>query len=181
MSLVAVGLQISTYNRKAHIYVITVHLMSKRQDVPPKRTYLPNCTVPQNNVNFPTFFTFSEPCIEIYLCNKKQKKCTLHFYIHGFVHRESNLVTVQQDATVFSLMYFCRLLYMFRELTPIIRSSYNCNYSFWHWTNGSTTIRSRCWAGSRPSWPVPEAVITVVLAPDDGCQQPKHVERPTEI
>jgi len=31
------------------------------------------------------------------------------------------------------------------ELTPIIRSSYNCNYSFWHWSTGSSTIRSRCW------------------------------------
>ena len=34
---------------------------------------------------------------------------------------------------------------MFRVLTPIIRSSYNCNYSFWHWSTGSTTIRYRCW------------------------------------
>jgi len=31
------------------------------------------------------------------------------------------------------------------------------------------------------SWPVPEAVITVVRAPDDECQHPKHVELPTEI
>ena len=35
--------------------------------------------------------------------------------------------------------------------------------------------------GSRPRWPMPEAVITVVPAPDDGCQQPKHVELPTEM
>jgi len=35
--------------------------------------------------------------------------------------------------------------------------------------------------GSRPGWPVPEAVITVVRAPDDGCQHPKHVEMPTEM
>ena len=27
----------------------------------------------------------------------------------------------------------------------------------------------------------PEAVITAVSAPDDGCQQPKHVELPTEM
>jgi len=30
--------------------------------------------------------------------------------------------------------------------------------------------------GSRPGWPVPEALITVVRAPDDGCQHPKHVD-----
>jgi len=28
---------------------------------------------------------------------------------------------------------------------------------------------------------VPEAAITAVPAPDDGCQQPKHVEPPTEM
>jgi len=55
----------------------------------------------------------------------------------------SNLITVQQDGTVFSLLYFCSQLYMFRVLTPIIRSSYNCNYSFWYWSTESTTIRSR--------------------------------------
>ena len=31
------------------------------------------------------------------------------------------------------------------------------------------------------SWPMPKAVITVVRAPDDGCQHPKHVELPTEM
>ena len=51
---------------------------------------------------------------------------------------------------LFSLLHFCRQLYMFRALTPIIRSSYNCNYSFWYWLTGSTTIRSRCWVGTDP-------------------------------
>jgi len=27
---------------------------------------------------------------------------------------------------------------------------------------------------------IPEAVFTVVPAPDDGCQHPKHVELPTD-
>jgi len=53
----------------------------------------------------------------------------------------------QKDATVFSLIHFCRQLYMFRVLTPIIRSSYSCNYSFWHWSTGSDTVSSRCWVG----------------------------------
>ena len=47
----------------------------------------------------------------------------------------------------FSSLHFCRQLYMFQVLTPIIRSSYNSNYSFWYWLTGSTTIRSRCWVG----------------------------------
>ena len=70
------------------------------------------------------------------------------FYIHGSVHRESSLITVQQDATVFSLLHSCRQLYLFRVMTPIIRSWYSCNYSFWQWLTGSITISSRCWVGT---------------------------------
>ena len=90
---------------------------------------------------------------------------------------------------LFGLLHVCRQFYMFRALTPIIRSWYNCNYSFWYWLAGSTTIRSRCWVGTTTTWvdgrwssySVPEAVITVVPAPDDGCQHPKHVELHTEM
>jgi len=47
------------------------------------------------------------------------------------VHRESMSITVQQDATMYSSLYFCKLLYMFRVVSPsIIRSTYNCNYSY---------------------------------------------------
>jgi hypothetical protein len=39
-------------------------------------------------------------------------------------------------ATIYSLLYFCKLLYMFRVvIPPIIRSTYNCNYNIWHWSN----------------------------------------------
>jgi len=35
-------------------------------------------------------------------------------------------ITFQQDATTYSLLYFCKLLYMFRVVTPpIIRSTYH--------------------------------------------------------
>ena len=49
---------------------------------------------------------------------------------------------------LFILLHYYRQLYMFRVLTPIIRSSYNCKYSFRFWLNGSTTIRFRCWVGT---------------------------------
>jgi hypothetical protein len=32
------------------------------------------------------------------------------FYVHGSVHRESVSITVLQDATIYSLIYFCKLL-----------------------------------------------------------------------
>jgi len=45
-------------------------------------------------------------------------------------------IIVQQDATIYSLLYFCKLLYIFRVVTPpIIRSTCNCNHSIWHWSN----------------------------------------------
>jgi hypothetical protein len=60
----------------------------------------------------------------------------LKFYVRGSVHRKSMSIIVQQDATMYVLLYFCKLLYMFRLVTPpIIRSTYNCNYSIWHWSN----------------------------------------------
>ena len=46
-------------------------------------------------------------------------------------------ITVQQDVTMYTLLYFCNLLCMFRMVTPSISSSstYNCNCSIWHWSN----------------------------------------------
>jgi magnesium-transporting ATPase (P-type) len=45
-------------------------------------------------------------------------------------------IIVQKDATMYSCLYFCNMLYIFRVVTsPNIRSTYNCNYSIWHWSN----------------------------------------------
>jgi len=49
------------------------------------------------------------------------------FCIHGSVHRESNLIISNK----IRLLQFITFLYMTRVLIPIIRSWYNCNYSFW--------------------------------------------------
>ena len=119
-------------------------------------------------------------------------KDLFNFYIRGSVHRESNLtlnpltwkirwapnnysrrqmgfnwaikglITVQQDVTVFSLLHFCRQLYMFRVLAPTIRSWYSCNYSFWYWLTGSTNIRSRCWVGTDSCVSIPDLLPSVL-------------------
>jgi len=37
---------------------------------------------------------------------------------------------------MYSLLYFCILLYMFQVVTPpIIRSTFNYYYSIWHWSD----------------------------------------------
>ena len=56
-------------------------------------------------------------------------QCVAPFWFQDLMR----FVVVQQGAAAFSLLYFCRQLYMFRVLTSTIRSSYNCNCSFWHW------------------------------------------------
>jgi len=75
--------------------------------------------------------------------------CFYEFYIHGSVQRESICNNCPTRCDLFSLLHFCRQLHMFQVLIlPIIRSLCNCNYSFWYWLTGSTTIRSHCWVGT---------------------------------
>jgi hypothetical protein len=109
-----------------------------------------------------------------------------HWIFYGCVHRESMSIIVQEDATVYSLLYFCKLPYMFRVVIPhIIRGTYNCNYSIWHESNRLCYLPLwwRSWnCVAETVWPVPDAVITVICAPDDGWNNhPKHVGQLTEI
>ena len=49
-------------------------------------------------------------------------------YVLIYCLQEMHGATIKSD--LFSLLHFCKQLYMFWMLTPIIRSSYSCNYSF---------------------------------------------------
>jgi len=69
----------------------------------------------------------------------------LYTWVHASWIEFNNCPT---RCNLFSLLHFCRQLYMFRVLTPIIRSLYNSNYSFWYRLTGSTTICSCCWVGT---------------------------------
>ena len=53
---------------------------------------------------------------------------------------------------------------MFRVLTPIIRSWYSCNYSFWYWLTGSTAIRFRCWVPTQKWERMVVDLLVLVLA-----------------
>ena len=65
------------------------------------------------------------------------------------------------------------MFYMFQVVpSPIIRSANNCIYSIWY-------LSHRYWylPVAVTVWQIPDAVDTVVCAPDDGCwYYPKHVE-----
>jgi len=76
----------------------------------------------------------------------------LFFYIHGFVHRESNLVFVQQDATLFSLLY--RVIRNnrpgFNNLPPRSPDATPCDFFLWGLRQGSglSSYSSRKYSGT---------------------------------
>jgi hypothetical protein len=80
---------------------------------------------------------------------------------------------------------------MFRVvLPPIIRSAYNCIYNIWYLSHRYWYLRLswkswnrfECAVGGVRVWQIPDAVDTVVCAPDDGWKYyPKHVEKFPDI
>ena len=66
--------------------------------------------------------------ITLFLAKKKTKISSLLYTWFRASWIEFNNCPTRCD--LFSLLHFCRQLYMFRVLKPINRSSYNCNYSF---------------------------------------------------
>jgi len=81
-----------------------------------------------------------------------------------------------------SIHYSASSLYMFWvSTTPIIRRTQNCNYSLRYSAATSLQLDQFGHVGGRQLnkkiWPVPEAVVTVLCTPDDGCGwHTKHVE-----
>jgi hypothetical protein len=85
-------------------------------------------------------------------------------------------ICIQQDATLHS--YICKLLYMFLVVSSsIIRNAYNCIYSIWYLSHRTAVSTPRWRQIAVTVWQIPDAVDTVVCAPDDGWRyHPKHVE-----
>ena len=87
-----------------------------------------------------------------------------------------------------SIYYSASSLYLFRvSTTPIIRSTQNCNYSLRYCAatslqRGQASLATLERGGCTKIWPVPEAVVTVLCTPNDGCGcHPKYVERTCRI
>ena len=71
-----------------------------------------------------------------------ERKVTLHWISYKCVRASCILFNnCPTRCDLFSLLHFCRQLYMFRVLTHIIRSWYSCNYSFWYWLTAMSKIR----------------------------------------
>ena len=81
-----------------------------------------------------------------------------------------------------SIYYSASSFHMFRvSTTPIISSTQTCNYSL-RYCAATSLKRGQAWprwseVAAQKIWPVPEAVVTVLCTPDDGCGwHPKHIE-----
>ena len=68
----------------------------------------------------------------------------IYIHIHTYTWVCASWIEFNNSPTrcdLFNLLHFCWQLYMFQVLTPIIRSLYNCNYSFWYWLTAINKIR----------------------------------------
>ena len=106
------------------------------------------------------------------------------FYIYGSVHRWTILIIVQRDATQSSLFIILQVHSTWFGCQTHPSSGVHKTV-----TTASGTVQlfpsnvaRRAWQSWREvaaqnTWPVPEAVVTVLCIPDDGCDwHPKHVE-----
>jgi hypothetical protein len=104
-----------------------------------------------------------------------------YFYIHGSVHRDSILIRsneMQQYAGIYLLQNYSTCFGCPSDPSPGEHKNVTA-------ASGTATIflqrgliRPRWRNVVAPIiWPVPEAVVTVLCSPDDGCDgHPKHVE-----
>jgi hypothetical protein len=107
------------------------------------------------------------------------KKLIWKFNVHGSVHRTNySDIRISNKMQRYTVYFILKLLYMFRVvLPPIVRSGNNCIYSIWYLSH------RYCYLPLQRQvvvtvWQIPDAVDTVVCAPDNGwLYHPKHVEQ----
>jgi hypothetical protein len=108
------------------------------------------------------------------------------FNVHESVHRKYTAIYIQQDAALHSLFISGNCSTCFEWYLHPSSGAHTTIYSIWYLlhrscylplSNSSTTA-----AGSSNGVTIPDAVDTVVCAPDDGWwYHPKHVEQFPDI
>jgi len=92
---------------------------------------------------------------------------------------------IQLQSSLFTNLQANSLSMFQVSTTPITRSTQNCNYSLRYWSYFLCSYLPPMWptwpcwreVAAQKIWPVPEAVVTVLCTPDDGCGwHPKHVK-----
>jgi len=116
------------YNTVGYMFRLLIESSSGPQDTDPG--LLLHCGIPN---------AYRTRCIHY-----RNIRISMFIYLYTCVRASwIELNNCPTRCNLFSLLHFCRQLYMFWVLTPIIRSWYSCNYSFWHWSTGSTQQRER--------------------------------------
>ena len=99
--------------------------------------------------------------------NPGLKHPELFFYVDGSEHRWSILIIVQRDETQSSLFI----------ILQVHSTRFGCQPHPPSGVHKTVTTASGAGHAAQKIWPVPEAVVTVLCTPDDGCGwHPKHVE-----
>ena len=120
---------------------------------------------------------------------------TPHTHTHSHIHTSScklPVICANNNPTRYNniqFIYICKLLYMFRVVSPpVISSSYHCIHSIWHywdrycylswsWLDGNCSQQAAVTVSL-----MPDTVDTVIWATDDGWRyHPKHVEQFADI
>ena len=104
---------------------------------------------------------------------------TLFFNVHGSVHRNNILIYIQQDATLHSLFYLETALHVsgwYHHPSSGAQTTVSTASGICHTVTATCRHRGRVGTGlsvlwvayAVTVWQIPDAVDTVVCAPDDG-------------
>ena len=113
------------------------------------------------------------------------KEQILQFYTHCSVHRNSILIRsnkMQQYAGIYLLQNHSTCFGCPSHLSSGVHKTVTAASGTVHSIWATTFLQRGPWPRWRKAvvqilWPVPEAAVTVLCTPDDGCDgHPKHVE-----
>jgi len=113
--------------------------------------------------------------VSINLSDRQPINIIFEFYVCGSVHCWSILIIVQRDATKSSLFIILQVHCTCFGCQPHPLSGVRKTIT----TACVAKLACPCWreVAAQKIWPVPEAVVTVLCTPDDGCGwHPKHVQ-----
>jgi hypothetical protein len=119
-----------------------------------------------------------------YISNKKQRY-TVYSYLENVLHVSGGTSTHHQERTQLYLQHlvFVTPLLLFAAIVEELEPVWVC--CGWRTPPTAHTNRfqnSRKWQIAVTVWQIPDAVYTVICAPDDGWRyHPKHVEQFTHI
>jgi len=120
-----------------------------------------------------------------YGTSRNEQNFLLEFYVYGSVQRRSILIIVQRDATQSSQFIILQVHSTCFGCQPhssslgVQRTVTTASGTVQLPPSNVTKLAWLRWreVAAQKIWPVPEAVVTVLCTPDDGCGwQPKHVE-----